>query len=50
MRRHVEKADPVGLPGWLRVRCERPRDDRAAKKRDEFASFHRITSRQARRS
>jgi hypothetical protein len=27
-----------------------PRDRRAADKRDEFASFHRITSRQATRS
>src|SRR5262249_19850904 len=32
----------------LRPRRERPRDDRAANKRDEFASFHQITSRQAR--
>ena len=34
----------------LRARRERPRDSRATEKRDEFASFHRITSRQASRS
>jgi hypothetical protein len=36
--------------GLLYARRARPRDDRAAKKRDEFALFHRVTSRQARRS
>jgi hypothetical protein len=34
----------------LCTRCERPSRSCAAKQRDEFASFHRITSRQARRS
>jgi len=34
----------------LCLRRERPCDDRDAKKRDEFTSFHGITSRQARRS
>jgi hypothetical protein len=44
---HADAPHPLGL---LRARRERPCDDRAANKRDEFASFHRITSRQARRS
>jgi hypothetical protein len=34
----------------LRACRERPRGCRAAEERDEFASFHRDTSRQARRS
>ena len=43
-------ADAAHLVALLRACRERPRDDRAADKPDEFASFHRITSRQARRS
>ena len=34
VREHAKKADPVGLPGWLRARRERPRDRGPAKKRE----------------
>jgi hypothetical protein len=34
----------------LRARCQGPRSCCAAEQRDEFASFHRITPRQARRT
>jgi hypothetical protein len=45
-----QHADARHRAALLRARRERPGDYRAAEKRDEFASFHRITSRQARRS
>jgi hypothetical protein len=38
---HANAPHPIGL---LRARRERPRPHRAADKRDEFASFHSITS------
>jgi hypothetical protein len=44
---HANAPHPFAL---LRTRRDRPRDRRTAKECDEFASFHRITSRQARRS
>src|SRR5215470_12546696 len=37
----AHKLPPKKPQGWLRVRRERPRGRRAAKKRDEFASLHR---------
>jgi hypothetical protein len=39
VREHAEKADPIGLPGCLRARRERPRC-RAADQRDELTAFH----------
>ena len=36
-RENAEKAEPEGLPGWLRTGRERPRHRGPAKKRDEFA-------------
>jgi hypothetical protein len=47
VHQHADASHPIGL---LRPRRERPRGCRAAEERDEFASFHRDTSRQARRS
>ena len=35
-----QDTDPSHLVRLLRARCERPRDCRAAKKRDELAPFH----------
>jgi hypothetical protein len=46
IHQHADAPHPLGL---LRARRERPRH-RCAGKRDKFASFHRITSRQVRRS
>jgi hypothetical protein len=46
----IEKSDSPYPLALLRARRKGPRHRRAANKRDEFASFHRITSRQARRS
>jgi hypothetical protein len=39
--------NPLAL---LRTRCDWAKGSCAAEQRDEFASFHRITSREARRS
>jgi hypothetical protein len=41
----ADAPNPLAL---LRTRCDRPSRSRAAEQRDEFASFHRITSREAR--
>jgi hypothetical protein len=43
----VDAPNPLAV---LRTRCDRPSRSRAAQQRDEFASFRRITSREARRS
>jgi hypothetical protein len=49
-RQRHEHADAPHALRLLRARRERPRRCRAAEQRDELATFHRITSRQVRRS
>jgi hypothetical protein len=44
---NADAPNPLAL---LSTRCDRPSRSCAAEQRDEFASFHRITLREARRS